>query len=82
MAMSPLNSRAMKIHRQFWHGSREVLCKIGTKISKLKPIVVDFPKSYPFDMSFRKDPTDTAMEGKTKVSLPTGLDSCGFQFRN
>lgn len=52
--------------------SRGVLYKIWIKISKPKPIVLDFPKGYAFDMSSRKDPTHRYMEGKIKVSLPTG----------
>lgn len=61
----------MKIHGQFLHHSRGVLHKTWIKSSKLKPIILDFPKGYLFDLSSRKDP-HTYTEGKIGVSLLIG----------
>lgn len=59
----------MKIHGQFLHGNRGVLRNTWIKNSKLKPVVLDFPNGYPFDMSFRKDPTHIRVHGRKNKSF-------------
>lgn len=39
------------------------------KSSKTKPVVLDFPEGYPFDMSSRKDPTHIRVYGRKNKFL-------------
>lgn len=64
-----LNFRAIRTHGQFLQDGRGVLCKTWIKSSKPKPVVLDFPKGYPFDMYVIQERPNTHIYGRKNKSF-------------